>query len=64
MNGGTGFDTTPQRSPLTEYPSIHSFSFAVLVSTVIVVIPPLPGDTDRGKPCLFLFWLPNGSPDS
>ena len=30
------------------------------VSTVVPVVPLLPGDNDRGKQSLFLFWLSDG----
>ena len=32
----------------------------VFILQVIPVVPPLPGDGDQGKQCLFLFWLRDG----
>lgn len=79
---GDRFDTTPEHSPSSECPSVHScFTLVFItlplhplcllcqwvlflshwrVSTVIPVVPLLPGDSDRGKQCLPLLWLHNG----
>ena len=56
----------PQPPSLSLFTSSASSISVVLlllqcrVSTVIPVVPPLPGERDRGKLCLLLFWLCNG----
>ena len=47
---------SPSLPPL----SVGFFFFCCVVSTVSLVVCPLPGDRDQGKQNLFLFWLSNG----
>lgn len=46
------------RSPSSEYPPSLPPPSAGVLSTVISLLATLPGDTDRGEQCLFLFWMP------
>lgn len=53
----------PSLSPVTVSASSLSgvpFPLRCRVSTVSPVVPPLPGESDRGKQCFFLFWLRDG----
>lgn len=50
--------TQHRRSPSCECPPSLPPPSAGVLTTVIPLLATLPGDTDRGEQCLFLFWLP------
>lgn len=49
----------PASNCLKQITVVRGF-FCSVVSTVSLVVRPLPGDRDQGKQSLFLFWLSNG----